>query len=304
MLYRILLIILLAASVAATAHASDAAGAGDNKADDNKYDCMITLGMPLDCVVYSMGEFYHDRYGPYKSIEDRISCNVGIEIMRTCEDVLEALENGTVDVVGSRISCFLRAKESFGAVPVLGVSVNGEKTHHGVMLVRKDSPYEVVQDLRNGRFSTIESDSVIYRVFPEYLVRKTAGMGMKSFFGEIMKCISVPSAIHAVIMDQADAVVVDEEFLKLDFVSENLRMIEESFEIPYPVVFLRPDADEEKFRLVDSIGEELRKIAVEQRMGSAFKVTSSMEKIEDPDFLEFTAQMDELGLLGKIIEKK
>lgn len=260
--------------------------------------CVVVLGAVTDMVITDMGEFYHGHYRPYKEIMKTLPCDAAIEFHNTCDELLEAVAGGAVDIAASRSACFLRAREQLDAEPVVSFGANNSFMHRAVILVRKDSGIEKFEDLKGKKFSTIKSDSFEYNVFPRYLLKSRIGGKSTDFFEDVVMCPTIFSSIYAVIYGEADAVAVDEEYLNIEVVGQKLRPIEYSFDIPYPLVYSFPGKDDRVRAVTIGFMQALLDMPEDkQYLANYFRMKPSLLWVENSDFDAFAQEMKQLGLL-------
>ncbi len=255
-------------------------------------------------IITDMGKFYNSHFEPYKKVIESTGCETELRFFGTCDELIEAGNDGDIDVAATRSACYLRARQMLGVESFAAFGSNKTLMHRATILVKNNSPFDKFEDLRGAVFSTIKSSSFEYNIYPRYLLKKRIGEKSGEFFSEVMKCPSIFSAIYSVVYSEADAVVVDEEYLNIKLVSDNLRPIEYSFDVPYPVIYVFPGHDKS---IVDDTSNFLRsilKLPKESKyIGNFFRLNASVLWVTDSDFDAFREDMQDKGLLELVMEK-
>ncbi len=117
----------------------------------------------------------YKRFTPWlEALQDDVSkrisapCDIELAIFKSYDDGIDALVNGTVDFVHFGPASYITAKERNADIELLAMEhEKGEKISKGVIIVRKDSPYQTLEDLRGKSFAFGDKNSTVGR----YLVQ-------------------------------------------------------------------------------------------------------------------------------------
>ncbi|MBI4606526.1 MAG: PhnD/SsuA/transferrin family substrate-binding protein, partial [Planctomycetes bacterium] len=226
------------------AHPAPAAGTGGGPA-------------PLRVAVAAMisPKTTHGAYeGLLRHVGDRLGRPVELVQRKTYGEVNDLLERGEIDLAFVCSGPFAAGREEFGlellAVPV----VNGQKVYHGYLIVRRDSPFRSLEDLRGRTFAFTDPQSHTGTHVVTHLLG-SMGETPKTFFGDAFYTYAHDNSIKAVANGMADAASVDGliwEFIDSTSpeVTSGTRVIWRSPPYGMPPVVVRPGmAPSEKERL-------------------------------------------------------
>lgn len=170
---RFALAALAAATIAIPAHA-------ESWRDDHK---TLTLG-----VITSENEA--DRIERYKPVKAYLENALGVEIKwRSASDyagVIEGLKADKIDIARLGPASYAKAwiVMNGDVQPLVGeLDNNGDFGYFSVVIVRKDSPYKTIEDLRNKRFAFADPNSTSGHQAPRYFLSEV-GVDADDFFGE------------------------------------------------------------------------------------------------------------------------
>lgn len=97
-----------------------------------------------------------------------VPCSIDLSIYKSYDQAIDALVAGEVDFVHFGPASYITAKERNPNIELLGMEhENGEKLSRGIIIVRKDSPLQSIEDLRGKKFAFGDKNSTIGR----YLVQ-------------------------------------------------------------------------------------------------------------------------------------
>lgn len=164
---------------------------------------------------------------------------------RTYTEINDLLRTGEVDLAFVCTSSYLIGKDQFGLELLVAPQVNGKVTYQAEMLVRAESPYQQLEDLRGHIFAFTDPTSFTGRVYPTYVLQKM-GETPQTFFSRTFFTYSHDDAIRAVANGLADGASVDS--LVLDFalkrepgLASKIRVIHTSDEFGMPPVVVSPN---------------------------------------------------------------
>ncbi len=163
---------------------------------------------------------------------------------RTYSEINELLRSGEVDLAFVCTSSYLIGREQFGLELLVAPQVNNKVSYQANVIVRADSNYYTMEDLRGRVFAFTDPTSFTGRVYPTYLLLQM-GETPQTFFRATFFVYSHDDAIHTVANGLADAASVDS--LVLDFalarepdLAGKIRVIHVSDEFGMPPVVVSP----------------------------------------------------------------
>jgi len=127
---------------------------------------------------------------------------------RTYEEVNDLLASGTVDCAFICTGAYIHADQNLG-LPVVAVpQVHGRETYHSYIIVAKDSPVKVFDDLQGKIFALTDDLSNTGALYPEYLIGKL-GSTPENFYSYYFYTHSHDKSVEAVARGIADGAAVD-----------------------------------------------------------------------------------------------
>jgi phosphonate transport system substrate-binding protein len=146
------------------------------------------------------------RWTPFTEYLSRM---LGIKVtLRVASDyaaVMEGQRSGTVHVGSYGPASFARALITGVPVTAFAIEVNedGTKGYHSVFYVKKDSPYQRVQDMRGRNLGLVDPNSTSGYNVPLFSLDKM-GIDAEQFFGHVVVTGSHENAIIALQNGQVD----------------------------------------------------------------------------------------------------
>lgn len=104
-------------------------------------------------------------------LEKVLDANVAIRFAQNYDNVVQNLKD-TYDMALLGPAAYVKANEIFGAVPLVKPLRDGEPTYVGIIIVRKDSGINTIDDLRNKRIAFTDPQSTSGFIFPVHLFAK------------------------------------------------------------------------------------------------------------------------------------
>lgn len=190
-------------------------------------------------------------------IGGRLGREVEFVQRRTYAEVNELLAAGGVDVAFVCSGPYVDGHDSFGlrlvAVPV----VDGGTVYHSCVIVRRNSPFRSLADLRGRRFAYTDPRSNSGYLLPRYLLLRQ-GEDPDRFFGDTFFTHSHDKSIEAVAEGQADGAAVDSlvyEWFKntAPRFTGQTRIIARSPACGIPPIVARPDLPPELYRRIRAL---------------------------------------------------
>ncbi|NIR48615.1 phosphate/phosphite/phosphonate ABC transporter substrate-binding protein, partial [candidate division KSB1 bacterium] len=204
------------------------------------------------------------RYNPrmmleeYQPIMDYLSENTSyhfaLVLGKTYEDEVQSLCEGKVQIASLGGMTYLQAHKKCAAVPIVQpLNKNREPFYRSVIVVRKDSPFQKLSDLRGHSFAFAAIHSTSGNIAPRYYLLQ-AGFSLEDL-SHHQNFRHHDSVVKAVLSGQFDAGAV-KDIVAVRYL-EGLRILHRSERIPSVPFVVRPDCDSD---LVNSVKSALLKI--------------------------------------------
>lgn len=191
---------LITATAAAVWIGAGAATAGDWQ---KKYP-ELTLG-----VITSENEA--DRIARYKPVREYLERELGVSIKwRTATDyagIIEGVKAGKIEIARFGPASYAKAWMVTGGkvVPMVGeLDKNGNFGYHAVVVVRADSPYQSIDDLKGKKLAFADPNSTSGHQAPRFFMTE-AGYDPDAFFGETGFSGSHENSVMAMLNGTYDA---------------------------------------------------------------------------------------------------
>ena len=191
---------LITATAAAVWIGAGAATAGDWQ---KKYP-ELTLG-----VITSENEA--DRIARYKPVREYLERELGVSIKwRTATDyagIIEGVKAGKIEIARFGPASYAKAWMVTGGkvVPMVGeLDKNGTFGYHAVVVVRTDSPYKTIDDLKGKKLAFADPNSTSGHQAPRFFMTE-AGYDPDAFFGETGFSGSHENSVMAMLNGTYDA---------------------------------------------------------------------------------------------------
>lgn len=191
---------LITATAAAVCMGAGAAAAGDWRTKHPE----LTLG-----VITAENEA--DRIARYKPVREYLERELGVAIKwRTATDyagIIEGVKAGKIEIARFGPASYAKAWMVTGGkvVPMVGeLDKNGNFGYHAVVVVRADSPYQSIDDLKGKKLAFADPNSTSGHQAPRFFMTE-AGYDPDAFFGETGFSGSHENSIMAVLNGTYDA---------------------------------------------------------------------------------------------------
>lgn len=192
----------------------------------------------------------YDAYADlFKAIADRLGYRYRFIQRRTYGEINELLVRGELDLAFICSGAFAAMPEGT-PIDLIAIPVaNGTPTYNSVLIVKTDSPYEKVEDLKGARFAFTDPMSNTGCVYPRYRFAQL-GITEEEFFSRTTYTGSHDRSVMAVYRQIADAAAVDSLIYEKIVVPASqywgrLRIIERSPPFPNPPVVAPTSTPEE-----------------------------------------------------------
>lgn len=123
---------------------------------------------------------------------------------RTYAETNELVRRGEVDVAFVCTRAYVMGRREFGMQLLAIPEVHGQQVYYSVVIVRADSPFRRVEDLRGATFAFTDPLSNTGHLYPVYLVYRM-GYRPEEFFKQTFFTYSHDNAIRAV--DRGDVYI-------------------------------------------------------------------------------------------------
>lgn len=126
--------------------------------------------------------------------------------------VIEALRTKKVELGEFGPLSYVLAKREADAEPCAApVGKTGDGVYHAVFLVKSDSPYHSLKDLKGKRIALVDPASTSGSLMPHYYVRQETGMDLEDYFGKpnVTYAGTHPAAILALSQGTVDVCGVE-----------------------------------------------------------------------------------------------
>ena len=140
-----------------------------------------------------------ERYGPFvQYLAKELGTKVTLRIANDYAAIIEGQRTGNIHIASYGPSSFARARMTGAKVDAFAIETNldGTKGYHSVFYVKKDSPYQKVEDLKGKNLGLVDPNSTSGNNVPRFALN-----GMKiepeTFFSKVVYTGSHENAIIA-----------------------------------------------------------------------------------------------------------
>ena len=140
-----------------------------------------------------------ERYGPFIDyLSRRLGTKVTLRIANDYAAVIEGQRSGNVHIASYGPSSFARALMTGSQITAFAIETNldGTKGYHSVFYVKKDSPYQRVEDLRGKNLGLVDPNSTSGNNVPRFALNKM-NIRPEEFFGRVVYTGSHENAVIA-----------------------------------------------------------------------------------------------------------
>ena len=159
--------------------------------------------------VISPRETFNSRY---RDLLDYIGRELGLPVElvqgKTYAEINDMVRTGDVTFAFVCTNPYLQGKDDFGMELLAAPEVNGETTYYSYLVVRADSPFDSLADLRGSTFAFSDPLSNSGRLAPVYQLA-LAGETPESFFSRSIFTYAHDNSIKAVAENLVDGAAVD-----------------------------------------------------------------------------------------------
>ncbi|WP_043835849.1 phosphonate ABC transporter substrate-binding protein [Muricoccus aerilatus] len=140
-----------------------------------------------------------ERYGPFIDyLSRRLGTKVTLRIANDYAAVIEGQRSGNVHIASYGPSSFARALMTGSQITAFAIETNldGTKGYYSVFYVKKDSPYQRVEDLRGKNLGLVDPNSTSGNNVPRFALNKM-NITPEQFFGRVVYTGSHENAVIA-----------------------------------------------------------------------------------------------------------
>lgn len=105
-------------------------------------------------------------------LEMELGMKVELFVAADYVGVIEAMKAGKLDIAYYGPLTYVLAKDKTGAIPLVKALVKGEATYHSIIITRRDSGIETVEDLRGKVFAFGDPASTSSHLMPNSMLRE------------------------------------------------------------------------------------------------------------------------------------
>ncbi len=189
---------LFGLAMATTAFLSGHANAQDWKA---KYPELVLAVIPAE-----NASGVDDRFAPFLSyLTKELGVKVTLRVANDYAAVIEAQRSGTAQIAYYGPASFARARITGVKTDAFAIDVNsdGSKGYYSVFYVKKDSPYQKIEDLKGKNLGLVDPNSTSGNNMPRFALNKM-GIKPEDFFGKVVFTGSHENAVLALTQGTVD----------------------------------------------------------------------------------------------------
>lgn len=221
-----------------------------------------------------------DRWTPFtEHLAKELGTKVTLRIAADYAAVIEGQRSNNIHIASYGPSSFARALMTGAKIDAVAIEVNadGTKGYYSVLWVKKDSPYQTVQDLKGKNVCLVDPNSTSGNNVPRYAMSKM-GLVPETFFGKVVYAGSHENAVIGVNQGVCDAAFNawnDENESILMRMSEKKMVKAEDFRM----IFKSDQIVNSPFAVIEALPTELRKAITTAILDLPKKDPAAFEKI-------------------------
>jgi phosphonate transport system substrate-binding protein len=207
-----------------------------------------------------------ERYTPFVNyLSKELGTKVTLRIANDYAAIIEGQRAGNIHIASYGPSSFARARMTGAKVDAFAIETNldGTKGYHSVFYVKKDSPYQKVEDLKGKNLGLVDPNSTSGNNVPRFALN-----GMKiepeTFFGKVVYTGSHENAVIALQQGTVDVAANwwnDEQESNLQRMARKNMVKAEDFRIIFkseqivnsPLAYLSDLPEELKAKIRDAV---------------------------------------------------
>lgn len=140
-----------------------------------------------------------NRWAPFTEYLTRtLGTRVTLRVANDYAAVVEGQRAGNIHIASYGPSAFARALMTGAQIEAFAIEVNadGSKGYYSVFYVKKDSPFQTIQDLRGRNLGLVDPNSASGNNVPRYAMHRM-GINPEQFFGRVVYTGSHENAVIA-----------------------------------------------------------------------------------------------------------
>jgi phosphonate transport system substrate-binding protein len=149
-----------------------------------------------------------ERYTPFVNyLAKELGTKVTLRIANDYAAIIEGQRAGNIHIASYGPSSFARARMTGARIDAFAIETNldGTKGYHSVFYVKKDSPYQKVEDLKGKNLGLVDPNSTSGNNVPRFALNQMK-IEPESFFGKVVYTGSHENAIIALQQGTVDMV--------------------------------------------------------------------------------------------------
>ncbi|MEN5082112.1 phosphonate ABC transporter substrate-binding protein [Bosea sp. TWI1241] len=149
-----------------------------------------------------------ERYTPFVNyLAKELGTKVTLRIANDYAAIIEGQRAGNIHIASYGPSSFARARMTGAKIDAFAIETNldGTKGYHSVFYVKKDSPYQKVEDLKGKNLGLVDPNSTSGNNVPRFALNQMK-IEPESFFGKVVYTGSHENAIIALQQGTVDMV--------------------------------------------------------------------------------------------------
>jgi phosphonate transport system substrate-binding protein len=223
-----------------------------------------------------------DRWGPFAAyLSKELGTKVTLRIAQDYAAVVEGQKAGQIHIGAYGPSSFARAIMTGAKIEAFAQDVNldGTKGYYAVLYVKKDSPFQKIEDLKGKNLGLVDPNSTSGYNVPLFAMNKL-GIDAEKFFGKVVNTGSHENAVIAVQQGTVDAAWNwwnDEQ-------ESNLRRMERKNMAKYDdfrIVFKSDQIVNSPMAVLADLPADLKKAIADAVIGLAAKDKATFDKVTD-----------------------
>jgi len=148
-----------------------------------------------------------NRWTPFvEALSQELGTKVTLRVANDYAAVIEGQRAGNIHIASYGPSSFARALMTGAPLEAFAIEVNldGTKGYYSVFYVRKDSPYQKIEDLKGRNLGLVDPNSTSGNNVPRFALNKM-GIKPEEFFGKVVYTGSHENAVIALQQGTVDA---------------------------------------------------------------------------------------------------
>lgn len=201
-----------------------------------------------------------DRFTPFVNyLSKQLGVRVTLRVANDYAAVIEGQRAGNIHIAQYGPASYARAFATGVRITPFAIEVNGDGTkgYHSVFYVKKDSPYQKIEDLKGKNLGLVDPNSTSGNNVPRFALDKM-GIDPEKYFGKV---VFTGSHENAVIALQQGTVDVAANWWNDETESNLLRMDRKGMAkaSDFRIIFKSDQIVNSPYAFLDNLPEELKK---------------------------------------------